>query len=343
MDATEEALQPQSFKAARIRLIAGGILQLIVGIDCAYQFAYATYGLYYFTYFPATVEHSFLYSPFFKFCQFAFLTPWFLIMALGSLSMRRWARSLTLIAAGAMLILGISILISTGFVRPFFFRLLPHPERMRFDISYPFLRGTIIFVAQKYIAFPVILILLYSDKGLKQICEHFTPRSSWTDRRPLPVLAASFLLCFQLYPLSRIFSSQQELISVGWLERQAVPQATVLVIGLTYIIARGLYQLRTWAWWSAIITTPLFFISFTTLYIQGHYAEIIYHARYYENTPGKMEALNVISDVWLPALLVMLCLMAFLVYIKRYFKDNAASPIADHNPRTKEDTIPPAP
>lgn len=343
MSYSEEALQSQSFKAARTRLIAGGILQLIAGIDCAYQFAYATYGLYYFTYFPATVEHSFLYTPFFKFCQFAFLTPWFLIMALGSLSMRRWARSLTLIAAGAMLVMGISILISVGFIRPLFFRFLPHPESMQFDISYSFIRYTVRLVVQNYFAFPVILILLYSDKGLKQICEHFAPQPSWTDRRPLPVLAASFLLCFQLYPLSRIFSSQQELMSVGWLERQIVPQATVLVIVLSFVISRGLYRLRTWAWWSAIITTPLFFISFTTLYIQGHYEEIIYHARYYENTPGKIEALNVISDVWLPALLVMLCLMVFLIYIKRYFKDKAASPIPDHNPRTIEDTIPPAP
>lgn len=340
MSYPEETLQPLPFKDRRGRLTAGGILQIIVGIGCAFGLAYSTYRLYFFMHFPPGIGDEF-YASFFGFCQFAVVTPWLLIMGQGSLSMRRWARSLTLIAAGAMLVMSIASLVIS---MPMIVKLFLNSGNVQHKSDVIFITTWVIGIRTLYVAFPGILILLYSGKETKRSCEQKNPQPSWTDQRPLPILAASFLLCFHLYSLSHIFTfDHYPLPAESWFGRLAVLLATALAIGLSFIIARGFYRLRTWAWWSAISVTPLLFLFVTALYVHTRYSEMLIHTRHGEQTSRKLEALTATAGAWLPPLLVMLCIWVFLFYTKRYFKNNAESPMPDHNFGAETDTVPPTP
>lgn len=345
----EETLQPLPFKDRKGRLIAGGILQIIAGICCAFGLAATVLAIFIFRDLAEeTDKHVFNTPILFGICMYAAAMLWFLIVGLGSLSMRRWARALALITAWVGLVTGTATAAGMLISIPMTSQMLSHTKEMPSDMGYIFAIIGMIVVAILYIVFPGILVLLYSGKQVKQTCEYYNPQPSWTDKRPLPVLAASIMLCLQPCSLFFVFAYVQNVWIVGpWFQGFLVLLPTTLAVLLFLVIARGFFRLRTWAWWSAIIVSSLLFGFNIVTYAKMDPMAMLENMGIDKEALGdmnmNMEAMKGNPSAWIPSLIMMLCLLSFLVYTKRYFKNNAQPPISNSNPADNPDTVSSAP
>ncbi|NLV46916.1 MAG: hypothetical protein GXY07_20740 [Candidatus Hydrogenedentes bacterium] len=330
MSDPEETLQSLPFKDRRGRLIAGGILQIIAGVCCAFGLAFTVLGLVIFRDLADETNKTLLKIPMLTgLCMYATETFCFLIMGLGSLSMRRWARALTLIAAWAWLVMGIATCIQMLFFMPKMFQAMTHAESMPLDMGYISAIIGMTFIAFTYIVFPGILILLYSGNDVKRTCEHYNPELSWTDKRPLSVLAASLVLCFQPFTFFFTFLYLHNSSRFGsWFQGPLSLLIFTPGILVFLVLALGFYRLRTWAWWGAIIFIPLVFGFNAFTYTRENPSEVLKNMGFDEKLFGDMdmEALMGNPGAWIPSVLMMICFLGFLLYTKRYFEKPETPP-----------------
>lgn len=330
MSDPEETLQSLPFKDRRGRLIAGGILQIIAGVCCAFALALSALGMFIFNDLAEETDKNLLNIPILiGLCMYTAAMLWFLIIGLGSLSMRRWARALTLIAAWAGLVMGTATFFGMAISMPKISQIMAHNEGMPPDMGYISAIIGMTVTAFIYIVFPGILILLYSGKDVKRTCEHYNSALSWTDRRPLPILAVSLVLCFQPYTISFTFLYLHNSSRFGsWFQGPLSLLIFTPGILVFLVLALGFYRLRTWAWWGAIIFIPLVFGFNAFTYTRENPSEVLKNMGVDEKLFGDMdmEALMGNPGTWIPSILMMICFLGFLLYTKRYFKKTETPP-----------------
>jgi hypothetical protein len=102
-----------------------------------------------------------------------------------------------------------------------------------------------------FFAIPGTLLALCHHESVRATCERRDPKTRWTDRCPLPVLAVSLLLTFSI---SSTFSTGGCLPVFGfYISGVAGVIVAALIAGLLAVLAWGIYRLRPAAWWGAAV------------------------------------------------------------------------------------------
>jgi len=324
MNDLEDVALTNRIKSGRRRLVAGGIIQVIAGVisallAAAMLLASLIVGDMEEEHLASVVNRSLVYSLLF----YGGITAWMITMGLGSLSLKRWARALTLVVMWPGFVLGAYTAITSFLFLPDMLQSFSPgedvPAELLSVVTY-FSMGMIFVI---YIGFPGLLVLLYTGKRTREACEYYQPLPVWTDKRPLPVLAACFLFCFQTIGFVPLFLVLDAFPLFGTLVKGPVG---IALIGTTLLLCVpltwGFYQLRPLAWWGTLALSLFLFSTFSVTFFQMDGLELM---RLFGFTDQDMQQVQVGDFLNSPIFNVQIIgfpilLLAFFGYTKRFFK-----------------------
>lgn len=253
---------------------------------------------------------------------FAIVLVW---LGIGSIRARRWARALLAIWSWSWLVCGVMGIITLA-------RMLPglresiaaaHPSGQ--PALAPAAQATVIVVifaitAVLLVLIPLVWALFYSASNVRATCEARDPVTRWTDRCPLPVLAASLWFAFGavsmcIMPLMHSVAPFFGVILSGG-------AGTFFYLFLAAIWAYcgwRLYHLDLRGWWIVVVVLILFAISSVMTYSRHDLTEIYSRMGYGSEQAAQLQALmgNYIHT-WSSLFFVVPALL-YLLYIRKYF------------------------
>lgn len=132
---------------------------------------------------------------------YGFLAISNLVLGIGSIQARRWARALTLVTSWIWLVVGALLTVLFVAVLPASFMMgmhrgaSAHPGGPPMPVAFAavILTFVIVLFAIFLIALPLAFVIFYNRKDVVETCRHRDPVERWTDRIPTPVLAAVLL------------------------------------------------------------------------------------------------------------------------------------------------------
>jgi hypothetical protein len=254
------------FKDRHAWLIVFGIFEIMLGAFCALMIPL--------TFFAQIAGARRLGHPF----DFATVVPGMMIFAVASIGLiwlgvgsalaRRWARALLLCFGWMGLGVGLITIAILVPILGSMNELMQQPGR---EVPAAALVFAKVFAAATvfvfYVLIPGVIVLFYRGENVRLTCEVRDPQTRWTDRCPLPVVAASILLVFGALCLviSQRFGAVVPLMGslvTGW-------PARVFWFGwaaFSLYAARGFYRLERRVWLIYCGVMLLFSISsFVTL------------------------------------------------------------------------------
>ncbi|MFZ0035758.1 MAG: hypothetical protein WAK60_12325 [Sedimentisphaerales bacterium] len=323
MPENEEIMQSPGFKDRKAGLVVFGILQIILGGLCALMVPFMVMGMIA----SASLRNSSappvntsMMVP--VILLYVLAAVWFIWMGIGSVKARRWARSLILVSSWLWLICGIGGLV-------FILLLLPQMyDRMGQSGQMPPAAVAVMkcvmmgFMTVIYVIIPAVLVLFYGSKNVKATCEFRDSKVRWTDKCPLPVLAASLL--FGVWAVSMLFCGAYgwTFPFFGFIATGAKGAAIALVVMLLYgYVAIGLYKLNIKAWWCAVLFTILWALStvitFSRVTLLDFYQKMNFSQQlldfYKQSGLPNTYTVVLFSSLWFIGFLV------YLLYTKKYF------------------------
>jgi hypothetical protein len=245
-------------------------------------------------------------------------------LGIGSIQARRWARALLVILSWGWLLIGVGAMASMVLLMPSMLAKAPS-SGAKID---PGFQGVILaislgFTGVIFVLIPGIWTFFYSRQTVRATCERRDPIVRWTDRCPLPVLAASLWTglgapAMILMPLAgmAVFPFFGGILS-GW------PAAVLCVaLGLVWLWAAWrLYRLDILGWWTVVASVVLFSLSSVLTYSRHDISEIYALMGYSKAQMDLMQqyALPQSFLTW-GVLAWVLPVLGYLVFIRRYFR-----------------------
>jgi len=248
-------------------------------------------------------------------------------LGVGSILMRRWARALLLILSWSWLLMGVIGCVFLALVGPQIFAGISQQSPGAAAIAIAVMA---VFLGVLFIGIPLAGVLFYGGKNVKATCEARDPVPRWTDRCPLPVLAAAIWLGWgavsilimgftvvKVLPLFGIFLSGP--VSLG---------ATVLFAAALGVGAWGFYKRDARAWWFVMAIMVLSVASNAITYSLHDLAEVYQLQGYTEAQIAQITRFSFLQGKFMlwNSLLWSLPSLAYLVWIRRFFKTSPAAP-----------------
>ncbi|HYH00072.1 MAG TPA: hypothetical protein VD837_13135 [Terriglobales bacterium] len=119
----------------------------------------------------------------------------FVVMGIGSLQARRWARSLMVAVSWLWLLAGTVGTLIAAYIMPGVMKAAPGTPAPQ-GVIIVMVVVMLVFMSVALIALPLISLLFYRSAAVKATCERLDPVPRWTDRIPLPVLVLVVMLAY---------------------------------------------------------------------------------------------------------------------------------------------------
>ena len=269
---------------------------------------------------------------------YASLAAAFIILGIGSMRMKRWARALTLVTSWYGLITGILVTVLMTAALPVAMRSAlaqaqhnaPGPSpALSTGIMAVILTIIIIFAAVFLILVPMAFIIFYSRQDVAETCRRRDPVERWTDRTPLPVLGASVVLAIGATYLLLV-GATTPLFPFFGRYLTGIPAALCFFVtaALDAYIAITLFRLQSIGWWIAVVTVPIRLLSMALTYAR---ADMMQAYSKIGMSDAQLKVLNSnpmfrghIFLWW--GLTSMVVLFSYLLWLKRYFKTPGSAP-----------------
>ncbi len=243
-------------------------------------------------------------------------------LGIGSIRARRWARALTLVLAWIWLVCGVvGSLFFVLFMRGMFEQMghaqnIPPGAVVVMQLFMGGIMGCI------YVLLPGSFILFYQSKHVRATCERRDPQVRWTDKCPLPVLAASLLMGMgALYSLTPL-AYRAVCPWFGTLLDGAAGVSLVLVSAVLFAsLAWGTYKLRVWAWLGSIALVVFWGASTILTFSRVDMGELYERMGYSEEQLALMQEFGVLEEMNMPWMvgISLGAYLAYLLYVGRYF------------------------
>ncbi|MEE9369766.1 MAG: hypothetical protein V3V05_13030 [Pontiella sp.] len=263
-------------------------------------------------------------------CLF-YLTGWFIVMGLGSVKARRWARALVLVGAWVAVFFGTLILALVLYILPEAHNLLTESELISPDSALLILYFTTFVLAALQVVFPLSAIAFYSLRGVQRTCERRNPEPSWTDRCPLPLLAMGFISVLGSFTIFFGATTNFVVFLFGHVESGWSGLAIELIISMGFAyVGWGAFNRKMHAWWGAyalvLLTSSSMMLTFSELEMSALYVHMGYSqyqmAQMVHLKPINPTMLTFVSGVWG----IMACI--YLVWVRDCFRPEAAKVVA---------------
>jgi hypothetical protein len=245
-----------------------------------------------------------------------------ILLGVGSIRARRWARNLILVVSWAWLLSGIVSLLGLAWILPGVL------EQMREVEGIPagtqgVVVGIILGIGAVLLFFiPGILVLFYRAPSVKATFEAHHSERDWTEACPLPVLTVSFWVL-----VSAVFFVLAPLGVHG-----TIPFFGALLTGLPgsllYLLlaglwgygAFGLYKMRIAGWWLVFLSTLVLGVSSIVTFLRVDPVSIYEQMGYSEDQLTAMRQIGIFSGpqyaLWTAAFL--LPFLGYLVYLRKH-------------------------
>ncbi len=267
---------------------------------------------------------------FFGVMNYGVLAIVLIALGIGSIRARRWAWALTLILSWVWLAGGIlgTILITamlpsafaSGFRRAA--AVNPNAGELPTGIAAVILTFVIVLFAVFLVVLPLIFVLFYRRKDVEETCKGRDSVERWTDRCPLPVLAASLMFaCGAAYYLLMSFTTPMIPFFGKYLT--GIPGAVGCLTHamIDTVLAVWFFRKQLLGWWVAIALLTLQTISAAITFTRGDLLQA------YSRLGWRSDQLQDMSNnpmfrghlmLWW-SLLFLLLYLGYLVWVKRYF------------------------
>lgn len=252
-----------------------------------------------------------------------YLTGWFIVMGLGSIKAKRWARALVLVGAWATVFFGTLMLALVLYILPEIYSILADSGLLPPMVALGVVYSAVLLLILLQVVFPLLSILFYGLKGVEATCERRNPEHCWTDRCPLPLLAMSFISILGCFAIVAGATTNFIVFLFGHI-LNGIPGALVLiVISLASgYIGWGAFTRKMHAWWGAyalvVLTSSSMMLTFSEIDVHTLYERMGYTAeqvsRLQELYPFNSALLIFISCLWG----IMAC--AYLVWVRDCFR-----------------------
>jgi uncharacterized membrane protein len=256
--------------------------------------------------------------------MYAGLAVAFIWLGIGSIQARRWARALLVILSWGWLLIGLGAMVALVLLLPSMFSKTP-PSGAKID---PAMQGVIAaitlgFTGVIFVLIPAVWAIFYSSQNVRATCEQRDPVTRWTDRCPLPVLAAGFWTALGgptlfLMPLAgtAVFPFFGGFLA-GW-------PAVVLcvVLGLLWLWAAWrLYRLDILGWWIVVASVVLFTISSIMTYSRHTLSELYSLMGYSEAQIAMIQEYSLPQSFMTWGILAwVLPVLGYLLFLRRFFR-----------------------
>jgi len=263
-------------------------------------------------------------------------------LGIGSIRARRWAWALTLILSWFWLIVGVLATVFLTAVLPSSFVIglrkaaaaNPGAGGLPTGVTAVILTFVIVLVAVFLVATPLAFVLFYRRKDVEGTCRRRDPVERWTDRCPLPVLAAS-LIFGGAVPYYLLLSFTTPLVPFFGKYLTGVPGAIgcLVLAAVDGFLAVWFYRVRLLGWWVGIVWLALRTISAAITFARGDLLQA------YSRLGWKQAQLEAMSSspalhgrlvLWW-SLLYLLVILGYMVWIKRYFQNTPAGVGSQHD------------
>jgi hypothetical protein len=311
------------FKDRRNGLIGFGILLIILGCICALfvplmlmalVLTSGTAGIEtdYRTFAPAAVTYF-------------LLAVIFIILGIGSIKARRWARALTLTLAWGWLLTGIFSVVLMIFLMPKI-----SAEMQALNPGMPDSLNTVIAIVPfgtvsiLFILLPGLLVLFYGSRHVRATCEARNAVPCWTDACPMSVLALSLFCGLGAGSMLLILLIYNSIMPFFGCLATGLPGAAML-LGMTALwgyCTWAIYRLKPAGWWILLISMVALGISSAITFTQVDLMEAYRLMGYPEQQIAQFQKYNFFNRNFLVlSMSVSLAFMVgYLLYVKKYFR-----------------------
>lgn len=252
-----------------------------------------------------------------------YLTAWFIVMGLGSLKAKRWARALVLVGAWVTVFFGTLALALVLYILPEVHALMTASGFIAPMVAMGILYFVIFVLFVLQVLFPVLAIIFYNLQGVQATCERINPEPCWTDRVPLPLLAMGFISAMGCLSIVAGVTTNYVVFVYGKVVSGGYGFLVTLCISAGFgYVGWGAFRRKMHAWWGAyalvLITSSSMMLTFSGLEVETLFAQMGYTAGQIERL-GHFKAFNpamltFISCIWG----IMACI--YLVWVRDCFK-----------------------
>ncbi len=247
----------------------------------------------------------------------------FIWMGIGSIKARRWARAIMLTVSWIWIVCGaVAVVMWFAMMPAMLDQISRNGAGGGGNVGHVVVLVTSIFMGVIYLVLPASFILFYQGRNVRATCEFHDPKTRWTDRCPLPVLALAFMLGYGAFGTATLsFFAVVPFFGSLLTGRAAVILLLVLTVLLVWMV-RAVYRMKPVGWWSTLVLFLLVTISTEVTFLKISVIE------YYEKMGIDKVQLEMIKNnalfsghvvVWwilIPAIIF----LGFLVFVKKYFK-----------------------
>lgn len=300
-----------------------GVFQIVLGGICTLVVASMIISAMTFLYIPHQSERFVYWRILFPGMMiYEWLSACFIGLGIGSIKVKRWARTLTLAGSWIWLATGtvgfIWVLIITPDMIQTLMQINPIPPTRLSNAPY-FVLGLLFMIT---IVLPGIFIFFYSKDSVRVTFENSDPYVRWTDRCPLPVLILSLSLGFGAAIAGSMFFYNSTVAFFGIIIT-GVPGTNIILgmIILLVYLSWGSYKLKMNAWRGTILLTIVGSLSNAITFLQVKLFEFCERM----NIPGKLIEMMQQFDFMknqtfaLYMGIISLAVLFYVLYTHRYF------------------------
>lgn len=272
-----------------------------------------------------------------------FLTGWFVVVGLGSIKARRWARALLLVGAWVAVFFGTLVLAAILFVLPEMYSLVADSELFPPAEALDFISFLIFILVLLQVVFPVVGIAFYGSPSVQSTCERLNPEPSWTDRCPLPLLAMSFISIIGSFSIFFAGTTNYTVFLFGYVVNGFPGAVVVASISATCgYVGWGAYTRKMHAWWAAyaiiVLISASLMLTFSGMDMASMYAMMGYteeqNRHLQEFYPLSPSTLTFMSCAWG----IMACI--YLVWVRDRFRpEKDAVVVKSYQQRLAEENV----
>ena len=175
-----------------------------------------------------------------------------------------------------------------------------------------------------YILLPGVFLVLCNQESVRATCQRRDPKTRWTDRCPMPVLAMSMILAFGVVSMPTAVAYGSVFPLFGVFISGAAGSVVILLIALVLAyLAGGTYRLQMAAWWGTLVLgiagTLNMVITFSRTDLMEMYEKMGLPADQLEmiRKTGIVESMS----HWAPGMGLVggAVWLGYLLYVRRYF------------------------
>jgi len=252
-----------------------------------------------------------------------------IVLGIGSVQVRRWARALTLVVSWLWLVMGIGAVIATlVFVPRAMSGILSSIPKQSGGPDMTIIMAVavtvgIVFVAVLYVVVPLVFVLFYGSRNARETANHRDPVGRWTDRCPLPVLAASGMMLLGGLSYAAMVIAHPLIPFFGaYVTGPPGIVACVLLAFAWIVLAVRLYSLRPRTWWIAFLAHTLMSVSGMVTFFRLGMGPIYQQM---QTPPQQMEMMRRMGFLSSSApgyfgIISGVLVLAYFLWIKRFFQ-----------------------